>query len=337
MTADAGDSLLSGDVPGPAGDARGTDVEAVRPLHAGGLAAGALPFAEEGEGALVKLVIAFAIFVLPSIVKAIRESRAKREAAQRGELPGPATSEHVEEPESADEDRGGKPPPGFELEEPMAGGASARGGEAAEGRAQWEQLLRGESAAPAPTATRVPPVPAPQVPPQVPRRTVLTETAPLTGSKALTEAEPLTAAPPLTAARVPERAIPHASYDTRPSYDETAAEARELAPGFDEFAAPEPLASDREGGPARRIGSEPSAAERGMSADIGQSAAISVLEAGEIGATPSAAHARRPGARARRAFGAGGLREAVIAAEVLGPPLALRPSEGGPTRPLGWT
>ena len=275
--------------------------------------------ADEGSP-IVKLLLFFAIFVAPAILKSIRESKQKRKEAEHRAAGGSSTAEPASASAKAETEaeaaQVGMPPGLPALPDGEPGG-----------REQWERLLRGDTAEARETAP--PPIPTATVP--ATRRRLLTESPPLTGGK------PLTETPALTDARPIEAAMPHASYEGGPSYDEQVAPPARLSGDFRKFADPEGLASDREGGLGRRVGAQAAFLGGESFKGLADRTPVDTLEAREIGdrvkAVPRASPRRVLRARLSRET----LLNSVLTAEILGPPVGLRALESGPTRPLGWS
>jgi len=271
-----------------------------------------LPVQEDGGvGSWIKILVFLAVFIGPAILKAIQESAAKkRQARGAAQAPRAEAREELEvqlEEEEALED---------EHEEAQVSG-----------REQWERLLRGESSAPPPIPNA--PAAAP-IPAAMPRRV-------LTQSRALTEEAPLTEARALTETRRPELAQPEQSLETAASYDSLGARPPRLGAEFADFAPQQGLASDREGRPAEHVG-----AARGFSGSAEfagfelTGATASKLQR-EIGAEAAYESAAKTRSLARNRWSRSQLGRSILVAEMLGPPLALRRLESGPTRPLGWS
>lgn len=295
----------------------------------------ALPMAavlEDGGIDWVKSIIFLLVFVGPAILNAIKESARKRKAAEArrlGREPEPEPAAQADESEDETEaDRREEPQPMVHAETVES---PNREGFGDSGRGEWERLLRGESAPDLP-----PPVPPPGHERPVARRRVLTETAPMTESA------------PLTDVRVPEvategRSLEGASYD-RLSGDRGAGRAGPggLSRDFAEFAPPPSMGSNAAGSMASTLADRPMLdGAPGLAAFPSASGTAGVdLQRGEIGRTDAFAQgAASPstGPGSRRRFARAELRRAILAAEILGAPLATRPADQGPTRPLSLT
>lgn len=253
---------------------------------------------------LVKLVLFLAIFVGPAILKSIKESREKKkELIRRQRGLEQQTTLAVEEPQETEE--------ADELDEELP--------EPSQGRDQWERLLRGEGPPAAPAAP--PPIPATLAS----RRQVLTES------------RPLTEAPALTDVRTAEVAQPERSLDGPSVYEGPAAAPGRLGDAFGDFAPSVPLASEKGGRIADHVGSaQPFAGGADFQAfarPIGAGEIRSLQSPLDRSGDSLVTTPAREGAR----LGLRQLRRAFQLAEVIGPPLALRPADRGPTRPLGWS
>lgn len=255
---------------------------------------------ELDSSSLVKLIVFVLIFVGPAILKSIKESREKRRS--------------VLQREQALEQR-----PTLELEETEAPAAGVDLAEELEGREQWERLLRGEAPAPRPVAP--PPIPAPVLA----RRQVLTETRPLTEEPALTDV------------RTAEVALPERSMEVPSVYETPGAQPGRLGEAFGDFAPSAPLSSDKGGRSADLVGSAKSflggADFQAFARPIGAGEITSLKSPLDRSGDSLVTTPAREGAR----IGMRQLRRSVLLAEVIGPPLALRRLESGPTRPLGWS
>ncbi len=258
---------------------------------------------EEGAGSsILRLLLFAAIFIGPAIFKSIKEAKRKREEAAQRSLGGGEPSGEALEVDSSEN----------ETDEAQAAGDSAR--------EQWESLMRGEVPAQEPVVASAPP----PIPVEAKRRV-------------LTESRPLTDEPAMTDLRTPEVATAGQSYEGD-AYDGVSLEKpgphrRGLGADFAEFKSFGDMSTDRAGSSADRVGAAPGFTGSALSQGLGARAEIrgDVLAAGEIGAAKKARAARQLALPQRLE-----LRRMIIGAEILGPPLALRDRESGPSRPLGW-
>lgn len=266
---------------------------------------------EGGAGSWLKILVFLAVFIGPAILKAIQESAAKKKEAR-----GAARAPRADAPEEVE----------VSVEELEAPSADVKEAELS-GREQWERLLRGESPDPPP----IPSAPAQPSVPAMPQRRVLTQ------SRALTEEAPLTDARGLTEIRRPEVALPEQSLEAAQSYDTPGAKPPRLAEDFADFAPQQGLASDREGRPAAHVGAAAGFSGAQEFASFDETGATGRKLKQEIGAGFGYEPASKSRSMARLRWSRSQLGRSILLAEMLGPPLALRRLESGPTRPLGWS
>ncbi|HTF87690.1 MAG TPA: hypothetical protein VK843_04725 [Planctomycetota bacterium] len=272
-----------------------------------------LPAEDNNFGALIKFGVLLVIFIGPAILKAIQESaRKKRELAERAGSQSATLEPRSEAVEAVDEDEPEAQPAG-EL--------------APSGREQWERLMRGESASPPPVL----PPPIPIATPRRPQRRILTDT------RALTEEEALTETPAMTDVRPVITAMPETSLEDPTGYDGTHIPKGRVGTEFAEFAPQEGLASDREGGPTKRIGGRATFGGSDAFQNLSERGAQSEVSKREIGGQGFDVSEGQPRSFARKRMTRAQLRRSMQLAEILGPPVGSRPFESGPTRPLGWS
>ncbi len=268
-----------------------------------------LPLADSSSSSLIRLCVFIAIFVGPAILKAIKESQRKRtEAASRASGQSVPTEERAE-----------REPATPEFERPQEDVPS--------GREQWERLMRGESAS-RPANVR-PPLPPPIA--VAPARRVLTESRALTEEQALTESQALTDERPVIVA------TPGTPIGDPTGYDGINIPKSRLGREFADFAPQEGMASDKDGGPAKRIGDKPTFAGVKAFENISVRGAPSEVGKREIGGQGFDVSEGQPQSAARKRMTRAQLRRSMQLAEILGPPVGLRPFNSGPTRPLGWS
>jgi hypothetical protein len=280
-------------------------IEGLRNTLVPGGALAVLPFSDDTSSSLIRLLVFVAIFVGPAILKAIKESqRKRRESLQRGS----ESAAPLEERETSAE----------EISEADSASVSS-------GRAQWERLMRGESASAPPPIPKSPPMV------QVPSRRVLTET------RALTEEPALTETPALTEARPEIVATPGTSIEDPKGYDGVNVPKSRLGREFADFAPQEGLASDKGGGPAKRVGAASTFAGAEAFEHLSVRGAPSEVGKREIGGQAFDVSEGQPRSPARRRMSRAQLRRSMQLAEIIGPPVGVRAFDSGPTRPLGWS